>query len=386
MTSPSTVSTPDPWWRNDAVIFAVLVAIAAIAFGATYAVSASYVRREDSLARHWYQLGDSDLTAGNPKSAVSDFRTALLYSRDNPRYRLRLAQALAADNDVPQAIAYFLNLWEGQPGSGLYNLELARLYARDRQPRSAMQFYNNAIYGAWVTDPGAQRRAARVEYIKFLMQQNQAAEAQAQAIALASVTPPTDIEGRLNAANLLLTAGDPQHALDEFSALLKEAPAQASLGAGRAAFQLGRFRTAADRLHIAIEHGNTDPLAKGLLTQSQSILDLDPWQRGLTADERAHRVSTAYVQAGSRLQQCSIAKQQPLDATPPTTDLQLLYSAWTKAGTQLHRLPHDPDLRDSLMDLAFRIEGTTAVDCGPSTGATDQALTMLSRYGEAVQQ
>lgn len=383
-------STPapvqSPWWRNDAVIFAALIAVAAVAFAATYAVSASYRRREDSLARHWLQLGEADLAAGNPKSAVADFRTALLYSGDNPQYRLRLAQALAADDDIPQAIAYFLNLWEEQPGSGLYNLELAHLYARSHNPRKADQFYNNAIYGAWPEDPGARRREARVEYIKFLMQQNQPAQAQAEAMALDSTTAPGDVDGHLIAANLLLTSGDPEHALQRYLALVKEAPAQASLGAGRAAFQLGRFQTAAEHLRVAIEHNPNNDLAKNMLAQAQAVLAIDPWERHMSAAERAKRVSTAFVQAGARLQQCAAAKQQQLVVTPPMTDLQLLYDEWNKNSSQLGKLAGDPDLRDSIMDLAFRIENATSTDCGQPTSGPDWAILMLSRYGEGAQQ
>src|SRR4051794_32397104 len=115
-----------PWWRKDASVFAALLAFGAVAFTTTYFITKSYGRRQDSLARHWLQQGENDLRS-NPAKAVADYRTALLYSHDDPAYRLRLAQALAADGHTSQAIAYFLNLLDEQPGNGLYNLELARL-------------------------------------------------------------------------------------------------------------------------------------------------------------------------------------------------------------------------------------------------------------------
>ncbi len=376
---------PTPWWRNDAVIFAALVLIAAIAFGTTYAITKSYARREDSLARHWYQAGENDLQANKPKQAVADFRTALLYSRDNPQFRLRLAQALAADNDVPQAIAYFLNLWEGQPGSGLYNLELARLYARNGEPRQASQFYNSAIYGIWPEDPVVHRRAVRIEYIKFLLVQHQHGQAQAEALALAASVPPADIEGRLQAADMLVTTDDYDHALAEFSSLLKSAPADAAFGAGRTAFQLGQFRSATEYLHEAVEKGNKNPLAPVLLERAQQVLDLDPWERHVSAADRAKRVTTAYVQAGDRLQQCAALKQQQLAVIPPTTDMQQLYAEWLRTTVDAHRLVRDPDLRDSVMDLVFRIENATAAQCGEPPVGTDWALLMLARNGEGVQ-
>ena len=375
-----------PWWRNDAVIFAALVVIAIIAFAATYAITRSYERRQDALARRWYQRGEDDLSHGNPKAAVADFRTALLYARDDQHYRLRLAQALAADNDVPQAIAYFLTLWDQQPGSGPINLELARLYARDHNAREASRYYNNAIYGIWPDDPVAHRRVARIDYIKFLMEQQQTTQAQAEAISLAAATPPGDVDAQLQAANLLLATGDYDHALTAYESVAKFAPAQASLGAAKAAFQLGYFHTAAERLRTAIEHNVADPAAKTMLARAETVLALDPSQRHLTNADRAKRVTTVYVQAGARLQQCAAQKQIQLQALPPTSDLQLLYADWTRNSSQLSQLARDPDVRDFMMDLAFRIEAAATAECGPPTSDTDWAIQTLSRYGEGVEQ
>jgi len=374
-----------PWWRNDAVIFAALVAVAAIAFAATYGITRSYQRRQDALARRWYQRGQADLDTGNAKAAVGDFRTALLFAPDRQEYRLRLAQALAADNDIPQAIAYFLNLWEQQPGSGPINLELARLYARDRQSRQAAHYFNNAIYGIWPDDAVARRRQARIEYIKFLLSQQQTTQAQAEAISLAGAIPPGDEDGELQAADLLFATGDFDHALTAYDSLLTVDPARAGVGAAKAAFQLGYFRTAAERLRTAIEHGADDPAAKNMLSRAETVLGLDPSQRHLSNAERAKRVSTAYVQAGTRLQECADQKQIELKAIPPTSDLQLLYSDWSRNSSQLSQLARDPDTRDFIMDLAFRIEAATTAECGPSASANDWALQMLSRYGEGVE-
>src|SRR4051794_11930212 len=112
-------AVPFPWWRRDSMVFAALLLLSAVGFAVTLSVSNSYKHREDALARRWFRLGQTDLDAGRTQAAVNDLRTALLYARDNPQYRLRLAQALAANNQSDQAVAYFLNLWEEQPGNGL---------------------------------------------------------------------------------------------------------------------------------------------------------------------------------------------------------------------------------------------------------------------------
>jgi Flp pilus assembly protein TadD len=380
--------SPAPWWRNDAVITATLIVIAALGFVVTHFINKSYQRREDALARRWYQRGEADLSSGRPNDAAAAFRTAIIYSRDNPQYRLRLAEALAADNDIPQAIAYFTTLWEQQPGSGPLNLELARLYARSRQPRLATQHYNAAIYGVWPSDPILERRKARVEYIDFLQEQQQPAQARAEAVALAASVPTGDTAGHLQAADLLLSTGDPDHALAEYLAVQKVAPAEAFLGAGKAAFQLGQMQSAARYLQLAQQRGSNDVEGKTLLQNAQLVINADPSQHRIGPSKRADRVSAAYQRAGQRLQQCAAQKNQQLETTDPfATELQKLYAEWSSAGPDVKKAGHDSDVRDSLMDLVLRIEQTTAHDCGnPSVGTADWALLALDREREAGQQ
>ena len=375
-----------PWWRRDASLIAVLVAMAAVAFTGTYFFTKSYQRRQDSLAREWFRRGETSLTNGHPKEAVEELRTALRYS-DTPKYRLKLAQALATDgNDqTDQAIAYFLNLWEEQPGNGLYNLELARLYARKNTTRLATQYYNGAIYGAWDENPAEQRREARMEYIQFLLNNNSPTQAQAEAITLAAGVPPHDIPGRFQAADVLMKTGEYERALEEYASLTRNDPARAALGAGNAAFQLGRFRSAAKYLNTAVDRGTQDSRAATRLEQAKSVVEADPAQRGASAAERARRVSEAYIVAGRRLQQCAEAQKQQLEITNPTTDLQKLYAEWASAGLKASpaKLARDPDARDDIMELVYRIEETTSRMCGQPSG-TDWALLMLSRYGDGV--
>jgi tetratricopeptide (TPR) repeat protein len=376
-----------PWWRKDTSVFAALLALAATAFTATYFISKSFGRKQDSLARHWLQQGDSDLKAGSPQKAAGEYRTALLYSHDNTDYRLRLAQALAANGQTTQAIAYFLSLLDEQPGNGLYNLELARLYSRLGDTRNAARYYNAAIYGAWSSNPALARRGARTEFIQFLLNHNSQTQAQAEAIILASGVSPNEIPARLEAAKILLSTGAYARAIDEYASLLKNDTVPAALGAGQAAFQSGEFKSAVKFLNLALSHGANDPNAQALLEKSKQVLDADPNRRRIDAAERARRVIQAYDTAGKRLQSCGKLKGQRLDSATPATDLQKLYDQWSAANSTVAYkiLRDDPDLRDSVMELVSHIELTTAQTCGVPTGH-DWALLMLTRYGEGVEQ
>jgi tetratricopeptide (TPR) repeat protein len=310
----------------------------------------------------------------------------LVYSHNDSAYRLRLAQALAADGQRSQAIAYFLNLLEEQPGNGFYNLQLARLYSKQPDTRKAALYYNGAIYGAWETDPSVARRGARTEFVQFLLQHGAQTQAQAEAMILASGVPENDTPARFQSARLLLDTGEFNRALDEFSSLMRSDPAAAGVGAGEAAFRSGKFESAAKYLNAAIARGSKDPDASSMLQQARQVLNADPDRRRISNAERARRVANAFEIAGSRLETCAASKGQTLETTTPATDLQKLYSEWSALSSTFNqrKLTGDPDLRDTVMDLVSHIEQTTASICGTPTGP-DWALLMLARNGEGVE-
>jgi predicted Zn-dependent protease len=375
-----------PWWRKDATIVAALVAMAVMAFTVTFIFTRSYQKKQVALGERWFHRGETSLEHGRPADAITSLRTAMLYQPDGRDYRLRLAQALAANGDSDQAIAYFSNLWESQPGNGLLNLELARLYARKGEIRKASQFYNGSIYGAWDENPAEQRRLARLEYINFLLASGSPTQAQAEAITLQAGVPQNDVANRFLAADLLMRTGELQRALEEYLSLSSSDPLRSALGAGQAAFRLGRFRSAAKYLQEAIDKGGGNPSIASQVQESRLVLSLDPMQRRLTAAERARRAAVAYATAGQRLQQCALAKNQALQVAPPTTDLQKLYDEWAALGPapDEKKLAADPDQRDQLMDLVSRIEEASNRNCGLPTGS-DWALLMLGRFGEGVE-
>jgi len=139
-----------------------------------------YHAKERSLAQQWYATGEQELRANRAENAVTDFRTALNYSRDNEVFQLRLAQALLAAHHADEARAYLLNLWEHHPESAELNLELGRLAAKDRDVQQALRYFHSALYGDWQDqDAVKRRREVRLELYRYLM--SLGAESQAQA-------------------------------------------------------------------------------------------------------------------------------------------------------------------------------------------------------------
>src|SRR6185437_8912881 len=115
--------------RREPVTLAVLTGLAIVLFAAVTGLSSLYHRQQESLASRWSSRGAGELAANRYAGAVIDYRTALLYSRDNYTYQLDLAEALVGEQRVNEAYAYLINLWDRRPENGLVNLELARIQA-----------------------------------------------------------------------------------------------------------------------------------------------------------------------------------------------------------------------------------------------------------------
>lgn len=255
ITNPSEPS-PSAGWHLSREAMLLVTALALIAlFVFTGFMTRFYHQDERSLARQWSAKADAAMRAGDRKAAIEDYRTALIYSRGNGEtsganeiYELHLAEALAASNHFDEARAYFLTLAEREPGDATVNLELARLAARGGDVSEASRYYNSAIFGVWDRDPATQRRTARIEYSKFLLEHDQPAEAQAQLIALAAALPSVtrdDAALHVQAGNLLMESGATANALEEFQRALQldRGSADAARGVDLALQRLGGSRS-----------------------------------------------------------------------------------------------------------------------------------------------
>jgi len=138
--------------RQQPVMLALLAGLAVIFFLAVTGLSRAYHGQRESLGNRWFSRGVADLNARRFNSAVTEFRAALLYSRDNYAYQLNLAEALIGLKRTGEASTYLVNLWDRQPENGVVNLELARIAVQKGQPEPALRYYHNAIYATWPDD------------------------------------------------------------------------------------------------------------------------------------------------------------------------------------------------------------------------------------------
>jgi tetratricopeptide (TPR) repeat protein len=368
--------------RNELLLLSVLVLILLFS-GATFLVKA-YRGKQRGLAQHWDVLGERALAAGHGEVALEDFRSALVYSPDDPLIELQLARALAAASHLPEAHAYLLGLWEKEPGNGTVNLELARLAADSGSVPEAVQYYHDAIYGQWGDDPAGHRRQARLELAELLLKVGQRSQAQAELIGL-TADLPNDPALETQVAMLLLKTGEYEHSARLFRQALRLRPsfAPALEGAGEASFDMGNYRDARRYLGRAKRLGPLSAHSESLFETATLILESDPLAPRLSAQERARRALGAFAQSMERLSTCAAARGVSFDNKQQQSDLQKIHALASALQPRVRErnLARNPDLVLKVTDMAFEIEKVTEGACGGPQGV-DLALLLLSRVQE----
>jgi tetratricopeptide (TPR) repeat protein len=367
------------YFKQQPVMLALLAVLGVIFFLAVAGLSRAYHAQRDSLGNRWFSRGVADLSARHFDSAVTEFRAALLYSRDNYAYQLNLAEALIGLKRTTEAYSYLVNLWDRQPEDGVVNLELARIAAQQGQTDKAQRYYHNAIYAVWPGDQEVKRRDTRLKLIEFLLSIHAKAQAQSELIALEENLgdEPSQQE---HVGDLFLRAQDYEHALASYRLSLKSErhnePAMA--GAGWAAFELGRYPVAERYLQEAVAGNTSDMQSADRLKTTELVLRMDPFGRQISVAQRDKIVVEAFETAGRRLKSCGAATSPAVPAAQPN-----LADSWAKMKPQIseEHLRRDPDLVEQAMDLVFTIERQTSGTCGTPAGV-DMALLLIAKLHE----
>ena len=367
----------------------VLSLLTVVSFLAVGGLAKVYNRQQQFLGDRWFNRGVADLQAGRSEQAVNALRSALLYSRDNYQYQLKLAQALAALHRTDEAYAYLQNLWEREPDNGTTNLELGRIEAGKGQMDQALRYYHNAIYAAWPDNPDQHRRSARLELIQFLLRQNALTQAQSELIALAA-NLTSDSALHLQVGDLFMQVQDYEHALAQYRETVRadRRNSAALAGAGRAAFELTRYEQARRYLEAAVAADAQDTQSAELLHTATLVMQMDPYRRPISVSKRNRLVINAFKSAGQRIKACAPPLKPGAPAQPASSsaagsngnDEKSLASTWNNLKPKITErgLRRDPDLVDTAMDLVFAIERQTSTGCG-TLADTDTALLLISK-------
>lgn len=363
---------------------AVLTALVP-AFGVTSLVVDRYKHQRQDLAADWSERGRADLPT-NPAAAVTDFETALAYSRDQGSDRLHLAEALIASKRPAEAEAHLLTLWSQEPGRGDIALNLARLTAARNDLSRAVPYYHAAIDGAWEGDAPAARRGARLELARLLLLNGQNISAQAELIALINDLPP-DANLITEVGGLLVQSGADTRAATLFDRALALDPRNAAAArlAGQVAFRAANYRDAQKLLAQAgAEQPPLDAESADMLDLSARVLAHDPAARGLPARSRGSRLFADFQIARDRLARCQAS---PSAGAPPGSDqlapiVQRVEAVGNLRETALQR---DADLSDEVLSLSFDIATLPTALCGAPT-PDERALQLIADRRRAPQQ
>ena len=343
----------------------------AFLFSITVTLARSYHARENALAKQWLGEGNAHMEAGRPEAALEDFRNALSYDPENDSIQLHLAESLLADNRLREARAYFVNLWDRSPGSGMVNLKLAQISYRMGDVDSAIRYYRGAMYGSWDDKPEDYRRNVRMELCELLLRIGRTAEAKSEIAGLAADAPPEDAILHEQTGRLFLRGADPARALAEFETALRNNPRQIQwlTDAGTAAYGAGDFPKAETYL-AQVEREDPSAQIRELLESVREELRSDPFLVGLSDEEQARRSMRALHQGLERLNKCRMTLSDSTTAQQPRQELEMLSkTAKSLAGQiDLQTLTKQPESRNTVMLLVFRIENGASSSCGDPIG------------------
>ncbi len=282
------------------VVFGAMVAL----FVLTGLFARSFRSEGRSRGAQHFESAEQMMAQGRYEDAISHYRDALLYSRDNALYRLGLARALFAHGNFTETETHLVELRMEDPASGVLNLLLARLAARDNRVGEAVSYYRTAIHGHW--EPGEEdaRLGVRMELVEVL--ENAGGELQMTAeLAELADTAPDDVAVRARVAALLLKRGLYDRASSLFESVLAMAPGNrnARLGRAEAEFRLGNYGAA--KTHFAAAQALAeDEETAARIDLCRRVIELDPTRRGIGSGGRYARSRVLIERAIAALSHC----------------------------------------------------------------------------------
>jgi tetratricopeptide (TPR) repeat protein len=418
----------------DSLALITLFATTALLAVLTNYLYQSYASHQVVLAKRWLERGQQAMRDGKPQVAIEALSSALAHAPGQRTIEIQLAEALASAGRLQEASVYFNGLLETQQGDGLINLQLARIAARQGNQSQAVEDYQRAIYGSWEGDGYVRRRSVRLELINYLISRQRLDQARNELLVASGNAPDDDITLQLEIARTMEQAQDPSDALNLYKKILRHHASlrEALEGAGRTAFQLGRYLQAKRYLARALEGPGVDQEPPATIEQSRDrlseatrLLQLYPSSR-LGLRERSNRILNDRKLAMARLAECTrdkaAAKDSAVDsapapqsqpstkpssnplaslasrfsrhttppaqnqpaAAPPVDPLQALAERWQQlpAKISVTALEKDPELSQTQIQLIYDTEIITQEVCGAPAG--DDAL--LLRIAQAPNQ
>ena len=243
-----------------------------------------------TTAAEEYRVGVNLIAHKRLPDAIEHLRTAATLDRERPVYTVALAQAVLGQGRANDAEQMLIPLLERDATDGGANLAMARVLTKQGRADEAKSYYHRAIYGIWPGDAARSRAIARFELIDLLAQTGAKQELLAELLPIEDESPE-DTVLRKKVANFFVLAGSPAKASDIYRDLLRKSPrdADAYVGLGRAALAMGNYPVARNDFLAAQRIAPEDSSIARTIKLADSVIAIDPTQRGLGLDEQVRR-------------------------------------------------------------------------------------------------
>ena len=249
-------------------------------------------RESETRAEAEYSAGLTLLNEGRASDAAERFGNAVSIDRTNASYSLALAEAMLQEGKVTDAEATLRALLDRAENDGAVNLTMARVMVREGGGHAdeAKAYFHRAIFGRWGADSVSRRRQARFELIDLLAKSGSSRELLAELLPFEEA-PPDSVDLRRRLGGLFLQAGSPARAAAMFRDVLRHNPEDGDAygGMGEAALAAGNFRTARADFAEAARLRPDDPKIAIRRALADTVLALDPTERGIGAAEQRAR-------------------------------------------------------------------------------------------------
>jgi len=276
--------------------FAIILLAIVLLFGFDTALVRIDRAATSATALQEYKRGQSFFAAGKLDEAIDHFRSAATLDRNHSVYTVSLAQAMLAQGRPAVAEQLLRPVLERDANDPQANFELARVLVAEGRPDEAKSYYRVAIVGKWQgPDAERNRTSARYELIDLLAQSGDKEDLLSQLLPLQDEAQSDSARRRI--AHLFISAGAPERASEMYRAILRQNPrdAEAYVGLADATLATGNFNAARDQLDAALKVAPDDSVIRARIALTDSVIAMDPGQRGLGIDEQLRR-SKALVQ------------------------------------------------------------------------------------------
>ena len=358
--------------QRQTTLLAVLVLISIAAFFLTRALAGAAHHLHESDADQWHELGAQRLEAGDVPGAITAMRHAAAMRPDSREVQFSLAAAYQASGQMEAARNVLLELRELRPDDAEVNLRLATLQAARGETEEAIRHYQATLLSLWGPDQLERRRSLRGDYIEFLLERGLTARALSESLLLAGELPK-DLPSYLRMGDLLLRAGDPERALEQFElALSLEARHPEALArAGEAAFESGDFRLA----NRYLSRAPATPRTQERRAVAEAVLAFDPLMPRLATRERHRRIVAAADRLAAEIARCRETCAVPDPRCAPLDPLAEELAAARKA---LSRNRTAADSIDDGLSTVTALAARTAEVCGGDATIL-RALAVIAR-------